>query len=222
MDDKIEKAPEQTPKFTEPKVRQDKIWKAVALIAVCAVVFTAVGYYAGQNNPKEENTAEATKTTDLSSIIQTKTTTSSASATVDVTENWKTYANDKYGFSLTAANDWTGYKVFDWSDSNTESPAPAEDIYTFCLPTTSQSFDINHKGYACPFKINVYTKATYDSLNSVAEQQQGLSEAAGRELGEKNGFVFITSMWQDVPEDIIAKGIDKEVDSVLSTFQFTK
>lgn len=169
MDEKIEKVSKETPKFTEPKVRKDKIWKIIALMTVCAIVFGAVGYYAGQGKDENTNIAEATKTADLSSIIQTATNTATASATktTDITSNWKTYSNDKYGIS---------FKYPDSVGSPTATEYAKGDVPT-PVDKTSVKFDYE-KGkeiYLDLTKVSDYADSTasenYNKLASVYDSK---------------------------------------------------
>ncbi|MCX6809337.1 MAG: PsbP-related protein [Candidatus Berkelbacteria bacterium] len=121
------------PQLTDNKVRLNKIWKAVALIVVSGIVFGAIGYWYGANNPKEEVTA-------------TKSATSSASTT-DVTASWKTYINDTYGFSFKYPASWnyTDYdSTFVFTDSAT-SETPSEDNWRVAIDannTNIKSLDV--------------------------------------------------------------------------------
>jgi len=79
----------------------------VLLGVLVALVFGISGYYLGLKTGIDKKTsatatASATATSTAVASVSPK-----ASATADETANWKTYTNDKYGFSFKYPNTWT-------------------------------------------------------------------------------------------------------------------
>lgn len=190
----------------------------VCLTAVVALALAAGGYYYFDKQNKDEKASLQAQINDLNTELATAKKAATIATTSTSTTDWNTYTNAKYKFTLTLADKWLGYKVYDWNQENTESPAPATDLYKLCVPTTSTSWTDSIKGYACPISILVYPKATYDSLT---DSSQPDSDAyASNKLSEKDSYVFVAQYWQDSPDDLRANSLDQTVTAVAHSFKF--
>ncbi len=185
---------------------KEKIGVTIMLVGLTAAIFLAIGYWAGtQSLSGEEETAETVVPTPTTTTPIATTTTSAATSKI---ADELVYKNEKYGFSLTLNENWKGYKVVSWNDENTEGPAPAEDAYSFFLPSSDSNWPSLEDGYARVFVINVYLEDTYNDL-----EKAGLIP---KKIATNNGYVFAVSSWQDAPSDLIDKelGINEILDSI--------
>ena len=178
------------------------------LIALLVAVIAggAIWYYFNYYlNPAIEKSSSETQIS-----IPEKEATGEEEATTDETADWKTYANTKYGFTLTFPTTWEGYQV---SEKNIEESIIT---YYFWLPTSNKSYSTEYPGYFSLFALSVYTRSQW-----VQEQAQEGPKCA--HINENSQYVFGYMPAQDVPADP-TDSIERiqEVSNIISTFQFTK
>ncbi|MCX6809343.1 MAG: hypothetical protein NTZ65_01130 [Candidatus Berkelbacteria bacterium] len=199
------------PQLTDPKVRPDKIWKALALIIVSGLVFGGIGYWYGTNNPKTESATTTTATVSATAVSSAKTATTSAvtSATTSATSetaSWKNYSNTKYGFSLTFNDNWKNFQVVEAASNSANSVA---DLYV-CVPTTSTTWTDKKTGMFCPFAITVATLAEKAGL----EQQGNLNPTY---IAENSSYAFFYFTAQDSPSDGVS--VMNDLKNIIATFK---
>jgi len=87
------------PKFTDSKVRGDKIWKAIALIVVAGAVFGYIGYWYGNG--------KTTETTDSGNVcpVTSATTTPRPSATATTSARTSTTSTATTSATTTATTE---------------------------------------------------------------------------------------------------------------------
>lgn len=202
------------------------VWKIViSVMATLAVAGGGTYYYMNQKLENERSGLQS-QVTDLNeqveqlrleianmSPVQDTDEGESADANSSINTSWKDYKNNKYDFSLTFTDKWSGYQVEDWNETHSEGPAPATDFYTVYVPTSNSSFSSEKPGYAATFKIMVYPKDTYESLLSAG------NVVAKNKLAENSSYVFVVAYWQDSPSDLRASGLAFEIESVAKTFK---
>lgn len=144
--------------------------------------------------------------TKYNTLLSEQTTSPSPSPTA--TSDWKTYKNDKYGFTLTFNNSWKEYK----SEQDIENYNDSGIHYRFYLPTTDTSYKTDKSNYASPFVISIYKLADWDAMDK--------EEAAKFTLIEKSDkYAFVYSTWDQAPTDLKDKITDSEIKSVMETFK---
>ena len=203
-------------------------WKIFITVVVTAGIVGGGGWWYMSKKATDEKTKLQSQIDDLSKQISdlksasTSSSTSTTTPTTDETASWKTYTNDKYGFSLILNDKWKNYKVFNQEGTNDFLSGNAEDEFRLCLPSIDGR-PSDPKGYACLIAISVYKKSAYEKEWNESGTTGGISSASvGIKLGEKNDKVFVSNyLGLETPLDL--KDIDsKELKNILSTFQFTK
>ncbi|MCX6809145.1 MAG: hypothetical protein NTZ65_00075 [Candidatus Berkelbacteria bacterium] len=232
------------PKFTDPKVRPDKIWKAILLIVATVLVFGYIGIWYGRENPKKETETTATvSATAVSSATTSATTaksaTSSTSATPE-TASWKTYTNDTYGFSFKYPSDWTfqqdgtiinvnspeNQALKNKIDSNTmygEGYSPTIMFRTFVSasdyvnqgnPSVKSTKTVSEYMSSIA-TANTFNETTLGGQKAYEDEEGGFAGSYYNITCEHNTTVFTTQIVSE------KKSLTDTEQSILSTFQFT-
>lgn len=167
------------------KLDGGKIITTVIITVSTAIVFLALGYWAGTLQSEEAETA--TDTTALSSATTTASsvasTSASATASTTSTADWKTYTNSEYGFSFKYPKDWT---MTEKGGSNSDAS-----VVSITSPETLELIErnkIDGKNYG-PYSddMSVYY------YNSVADETENKNNNLGAttldQLVEKNTMI---------------------------------
>lgn len=188
-------------------------WLAIAL-AVGIVIFfywritsqTADIYNNAIAASQQKSTKKAAATT--GKTVTNPATTGSTATTTDVAaDDWKTYTNKTYGFTLEFNDNWKGFKAV---EKNSDGAS-----ILFAIPTTDTSWQESGStgldNFATPFVIGVYTLSGWDEML----KQEGPKPT---EIARNDTYVFAYSGWQDCPADLCDKNLD--VAGIIKTFKF--
>jgi len=194
------------------------------LILLTAVVFGG-GAYAYVNNKatKEKNDLNA-QITDLqkqvatSGATATTTTPNSSTSAIDETASWKTYTNDKYGFSFKYPNTYT---ATDELEKNTIS-VPERKL-SIKSNTSTMDLYVNPDGFG-PFFPDVqyamdYTGGKIKSTKTISSDENSKDSrtlAVGNLTVGSNEYLYFFYM-----EDSDTQPLT-EFDKILTTFKFTQ
>ncbi len=193
------------------------------LILLTAVVFGGGAYvYVNNKATKEKNDLNA-QITDLQSKVTSLQTTASAttstSATAaDETASWKTYTNDKYGFSFKYPNTYT---ATDELEKNTTS-VPERKL-SIKSNTSTMDLYVNPDGFG-PFFPDVqyamdYTGGKIKSTKTISSDENSKDSrtlAVGNLTVGSNEYLYFFYM-----EDSDTQPLT-EFDKILTTFKFTQ
>lgn len=134
---------------------------------------------------------------------------SNANTNAAAVEDWKTYTNSKYGFTMTFPEAWKGYRVFETTLSDGSIA-----LYV-AVPTTDATWKEEKidDGYASLFAISVLTP-----------EQWTAAQAAGGPMDtyitKNSQYVFTWSPGQAAPTDLIDKyGKTLKPADVIETFE---
>jgi hypothetical protein len=116
------------------------------------------------------------------------------------------YRNEEFGFELQLNDAWKGYKV----TSTEMSSNFGAGVLNFLVPTNSQIYLGEEKGFARVMIISVFNPEYWESLQKEEGPKPGL-------LGKNSNWVFAYSPWQDPPEDLVGK--DFKLMEVVSSFK---
>ncbi len=130
-----------------------KIVMTTIFIVVTAVIFLAIGFMAGKNSATSETTA-------LESATATSTVSINTSATADATVNWKTYANDKYSYSIK-------YPSSGWMPFNNDENAVDSQRVAFRLANYQFTYDPGYSKKSGEAVIFISTNPTDQILNQI-------------------------------------------------------
>ncbi|MCL4386910.1 MAG: hypothetical protein M1355_00690 [Patescibacteria group bacterium] len=188
-----------------------------ALIIIGVVVLIAVlggGFWWWQNSIiSKQQTANSKRIEDLRKELESLKKTAKQetkneekeTVTTNVLEDWQTYTNSTFGFSLTFPTPWEGYKV---------KEAQGKYIY-FELPTTDPNFtdtsSTQDAGYVSMFAISVYTKAEWNAMTAEERQMEG------EVITETTDYVYSWGQSQSGSDDTSARRADSE--SIIKTFK---
>ncbi|MFH1855069.1 MAG: hypothetical protein ABH810_01535 [bacterium] len=196
----------------KPKGSKTGMW--ILVLIIVAIVFGSAGYYVGKVRSKSKPETPVAQTATLSSATATVTTT----ATTDTT-GWKTYTNEKYGFSfkypatlsITDALSQSG----NWSVSK-----------KVIIQDTADSMEVwvNPDGFG-PF----FPDFSYDITASTSGLTV-VSKTAGTSTEKSDGETLAISQFTYKTTEFLVhyriKGSDSkpltQFDQILSTFKFTK
>ena len=200
-----------------------------SMVAVAVVLAIAIGggtYAFANNKAQKEKTDLQAQITELQNQIDETTakttsaptsTTTSPTAATDETVDWKTYTNDKYGFTLTFTNKWQGYRVVEKTD-----PESAEVSYRVFVPTSEKQWSdpALGEGYAGPFVISLFKTSVWDDLEAKSNADNPIA-IYGSVVTKNTDYVAVVAYWQDSPADLRASGLADEAKSVAQSFKFT-
>lgn len=152
-------------------------------------------------------------------------TASGSTAEVNIYDSTKTgsliYKNDKFNFELTFTSKWKDYKVVDGAGN-----INAEAAYEVYVPTTIKDYPSEMPGYAKPFVLSIYKKATYDTAKTNSadadSNEPPFDLVYGSKITDNGTYVVTYSSWQDSPEDLRTSGLADEVATVTKSVKFTK
>lgn len=210
---------------------KEKIGVTIMLVGLTAAIFLAIGYWAGRQTAMLEEDKTTTPP-----IIGTITSTATPKATTttsatDETANWKTYTNEKYGFSFKYPGDWT-YKT----NAGTETlltiglfPPSKTEGYEYFGDITINVENSNGLTLEDFAKEKNYASATEIEWNSTAESEPiNISGVSGIKYPQIAGMMPSTISIvksgnyvyeiQDIKPSHQQDGI---YDQILSTFEFT-
>lgn len=192
-------------------------------IVILVAVICGGGVYAYVNN-KSENEKEDLRARielletqvaneDTAAVVSetsddSATTTTAATAAAD----WKTYVNEKYGFSLTFNDKWTGYTVKDYPVTPDSRGGNALAMYQVLVPTSEKS-----EFWTSPWSpmfLFVYSPATWESVASLDGPKPKL-------ISQNANYVVAYSTAQDAPQTD-GVPIMQDINNVISTFKFSK
>jgi S-layer homology domain/PsbP-like protein len=125
-------------------------------------------------------------------------------------EDWKTYKNDIYGFSLTFDDLWRGVQVIEKKPA-TDS---AQDYLYLCVPTTSKSWTDLQPGVFCPLSLIVVSADKWEAYKTA------LQPFVPMVAGKNDKTVFAVSKAQDHPAD--GGAVMDDVDNLLATFKLAQ
>jgi len=204
---------------------KEKIAVTIMLVGVTAAVFLAIGYWAGkQTATLEEDETTTTPITAATASTTTPEATATTSAT-DETADWKTYTNEKYGFSFKYPATW---KVSDFpTDQETAqrmSVEPDNEVKGLGLETFSVNIaDLSEQGKTFDeFIQENFQQLKDDKLNGI-NVKSGInpSIAEHTEYVIQSGNYAITIA--AIIEEEASSAIDIETASLIAkTFEFTK
>ena len=220
------------------------------LVILTAIAFACLGYWYGSTNP---NGFSSVKVEDLSlnSILNyqaSKTSTVSpspvSSTAADETASWKTYTNEKYGYSFKYPSGWTettlaesaqvivsSADTADLVDKGKLHPAYANNLVITRYPSINED---NARGGS-----SVYMKETYANLDDYVSDSNALKKKTGEttidgttayEVGivgeganlgvmlERNNSIYEFSFERKTSRSELSN----EENLILSTFEFTK
>lgn len=202
-----------------------KIWVIVISVVATAIVVGGGVYFFEKNRTdkdKDKLNAQINSLTNQVAALETQlatetaakvtpsttTTSSTASAPTNDPAAWKAYTNADYGFHLTFADGWTGYRVKKVSLDGLVA------AYYINIPTTDPLYksatDHTYAGYAAPICIGVMNKSEWTG-----------DEIQVRDFGDKAAenanYVFTVSRWQATPTDVTA-AITSTLTSVMNSF----
>ncbi len=124
------------------------------------------------------------------------------------TQDWKTFTNEKYGFSLTLNDNWQGYKY----EQDTKNFQDNGVHYRFYLPTKDKDYKTDKTGYASPFVISIYKISDWENLGNKNDFTK---------IDQNDKYVYAYSIWDTVPSDLEETITDAEIKKVINTFKFT-
>lgn len=204
---------------------KEKIAVTIMLVGVTAAVFLAIGYWAGkQTATLEEDETTTTPITAATASTTTPEATATTSAT-DETADWKTYTNEKYGFSFKYPATW---KVSDFpTDQETAqrmSVEPDNEVKGLGLETFSVNIaDLSEQSKTFDeFIQENFQQLKDDKLNGI-NVKSGInpSIAEHTEYVIQSGNYAITIA--AIIEEEASSAIDIETASLIAkTFEFTK
>lgn len=180
----------------------------VIVILIGAVVYFAVGKKSEPTN----NSTNQTNSTNTPLTNNQQNTSTPTSSTPTPPTDWHAYNNTQYGFQLTLADVWKGYKVFQRND------VVYSDVkyLDFGVPTSGNPNgmfgDTNSNGFAAPFGIAVYPKAEWAKIS----KEDGPKPTY---ITQNSQYVFGYYQWQDSPDDLI--NVDFGIPQVISSFKLT-
>lgn len=200
----------------------------VILLVFAIVLVGTLGYLVWDFN----RTAD---TTDYSTPVakkKTETTNTTTATSTDGTEDWKTYANTQYEFSYKYPSDWTAreqtppntmsepWKSYLFYSSYT--PPSASDHYGYVAVSTKSADALIAVEF--PNNTNI-VKETVDIAGTTAVKAT-VTTATGNIATSyyisKNDYTFIvTGPITDPQDDQASKDYWKQVDKIVTTFNFT-
>lgn len=146
------------------KVRPVLIFWAIVVVLFTAAVFFMIGYNYGQDNPP--TTSSETVNSDSAGVPPVPEM-PSATATTDVTADWKTYTNDTYGFSFKYPSAW---------NITTDERSTSEPVYDVIFDTG------NSKVYNAASRqmwINIY-KTSDAAPTTLAQEKATIQDNVDR------------------------------------------
>lgn len=188
------------------------------ILLIIALIGIAVLFYLNMQNKDSINTLQ-TQVSDLniklnvmSSDQTAQTSTEPTSSTTPTPEStaWKSYKNDKYGFTLTFGDLWKGYQVKEETIKDDKGSH-----YRVYVPTTDAQFSATNPGYADPFVISVYTLADWDNVL----KQEGTKPTL---IQKDDQYAYAYSTWQACPQDLCNTVTSAETKNIIKTFNLNK
>ena len=204
----------------------------VLYIVIAAVIFGVAGYLIGKNKPesKKPSTPIASGSIDMLTATAPASESTTTSAPGDITANWKTYTNDKFGFSLKyptqlSIADASSYSVGDglFLDSATTGGYEQAHFFYVEAESTSKTLDefvnqlVANGSYSEKNQIIVGGKPAYEGVEggmtntySVLVKNGDYIYHIGLDSGNKDTLAESKAQLTDIQQII------------LSTLQFTK
>ena len=188
------------------------VW-AVLITVVIMLGLVGGGYYYFNKQNESKKTDLQKQITDLEKQIadlKKVSTTATTSTTAATEPAGLTYTNKTYNFTITFDKKWAEWKIkYAKNDGITAS-------YYVEVPTTDAQYKTeagsHDAGYASMFAIGVWTKAEW--AQTLQDPMQGETK-----LAENDKYVFSWSHAQACPDDVMAKGIWEDIDTVIKTFK---
>jgi hypothetical protein len=186
------------------------------ILLIISLLGIAVLFYLNMQNKETVNTLQ-TQMSDLNikynALSSTQTTTPEATSSATPTPEstaWKTYTNDKYGFTLSFGDAWKGYQVKEETIKDDKGSH-----FRVYVPTTDKQFSSTNSGYADPFVISVYTLADWDNVL----KQEGTKPTL---IQKDNNYAYAYSSWQACPQDLCSTITSAEIKNIIKTFNLNK
>lgn len=100
--------PEPTPQVTPaaPKFNTHKVFAAIGIILIVAIIFASGLWYFTEGNSSSDNEGTTVKVSTSSAKPKTSTTSSNSSSKKDETADWKIFTSTKWSFSVKYPKDW--------------------------------------------------------------------------------------------------------------------
>jgi hypothetical protein len=181
----------------------------VGCILAAAVLFGGLGYWAGHRKTVTTAVIPTPPVPPVPTLSATPTSSAAASTTTSTVADWKTYTNDKYGFTLTFDDLWSGYTVKEETPTPPVAGANAE--IKFYLPTQDWAGTANNPWN--PFILSIYTPSAWATESA----QEGPIPTF---VVQNDSYVIAYSTAQDRPNDGVSQIND--VKNVVATLKFTK
>ena len=202
------------------------IWIVIITVIVTAIVTAVVVGASGYlyvdylNQRAEDENAELQEQVDVltdqytllkkssDATTSDSSSSSSSSSSSNVTDDWKTYTNTTYNFTITFTDLWSGYDVV------AEKLTGSEYLYWVYVPTTDESYSYDKPGFVAPIAISIYSLDQWATVSATEGPKP-------TKVDENDTYVLAYSTWQDAPEDLLDSGLADEVTSVAKTAKFT-
>lgn len=116
------------------------------------------------------------------------------------------YTNKQYGFEMTLPEIWRGYQV---REEVAAAGEPQIASFKFGFPTADPSWGAD---FAAPVTILVYEPRVWENLQSEEGPKPGL-------IGQNEKYVFVFAPWQDIPSDLMGRGMPLSEEIVKGMFR---